>query len=59
MKLDWLERAYCERSYGLIYIEVDPALDPLRAHPRFARLLRAVVGLPVGGEVKSGGGAGA
>jgi TolB-like protein/tetratricopeptide (TPR) repeat protein len=42
--LDWLERAYRERSYWLIYLEVDPALDPLRAHTRFAQLLRGVVG---------------
>lgn len=42
--LDWLERAYRERSYWLIYVEVDPALDPLRTHPRFEDLLRRVVG---------------
>lgn len=40
--LDWLLRAYEERSYWLIYLEVDPALDPLRARPRFAELLRRV-----------------
>lgn len=40
--LDWLSRAFEERSYWLIYLKVDPALDPLRGHPRFAELLRRV-----------------
>ncbi|HKV34269.1 MAG TPA: tetratricopeptide repeat protein [Pyrinomonadaceae bacterium] len=40
-----LEEAYKERSYWLIYLQVDPALDPLRADPRFAELLEKVVGL--------------
>ena len=42
--LDWLEKAYEERSYWLIYLNVDPALDPLRASPRFEKLLREVFG---------------
>lgn len=42
--LAWLEEAYKERSYWLIYIQVDPALDPLRTNPRFAELLEQVVG---------------
>ena len=40
--LDWLSRAYEERSCWLIYLKVDPALDPLRGRPRFAELLRRV-----------------
>jgi len=40
--LDWLERAVDERSYWLIYIKVDPALDPLRPDPRFAAILAKV-----------------
>ena len=44
LALDWLEKAYEERSYWLIYIEVDPVLDQLRSNPRFAELLRKVVG---------------
>ena len=47
--LDWLEKAREERSYWLIYLQVDPALDPLRGHPRFAGLLRSVVGPTEGG----------
>lgn len=42
--LAWLEEAYKERSYWLIYIQVDPALDLLRTNPRFAELLGKVVG---------------
>lgn len=42
--LTWLEEAYKERSYWLIYLQVDPALDPLRTNPRFAELLEKVIG---------------
>ena len=42
--LGWLEKAYEERSYWLIYLRVDPALDPLRTRPRFVELLRQVFG---------------
>ncbi len=45
---EWLEKAYEERSQGLIgyYIKVSPAYDPLRSDPRFQDLLRRV-GLPL------------
>jgi TolB-like protein/DNA-binding winged helix-turn-helix (wHTH) protein/Tfp pilus assembly protein PilF len=38
--LDWLERAYQERSNGLIFLNVDPELDSLRPNPRFQELQR-------------------
>jgi TolB-like protein/Tfp pilus assembly protein PilF len=40
--LDWLENALVERSYWLIYVHSDPALDPLRGSPRFARLVSQI-----------------
>ena len=38
----WLERAYQERSFMLMYLKVAPKLDPLRTDPRYANLLRRV-----------------
>ncbi len=38
----WLERAYEERSFMMLYLKVAPNLDPLRSDPRFADLLRRV-----------------
>jgi serine/threonine-protein kinase len=36
---EWLEQAYRERRGWLAYLKVEPTLDPLRADPRFQRLL--------------------
>jgi hypothetical protein len=33
--LDWLEKAYQDRSNGLILLKVDPELDSLRSIPGF------------------------
>jgi tetratricopeptide (TPR) repeat protein len=38
--LNWLERAYEERSEWLVWLRVDPKLDSLRSEPRFAELVR-------------------
>jgi tetratricopeptide (TPR) repeat protein len=40
-----LEKAYAEHSFWLIFLNVEPNLDPLRSDPRFANLVRRV-GLP-------------
>ncbi|MFN2397969.1 MAG: protein kinase [Gemmatimonadaceae bacterium] len=37
---DWLERAYAQREHSMVFIGVDPRLDPLRSDRRFASLLR-------------------
>jgi eukaryotic-like serine/threonine-protein kinase len=41
----WLERAYQERSDGLVHLGVDPRWDGMRTNPRFAQVARWV-GLP-------------
>ncbi len=40
--LDWLERAFAERSPWIGYLAVDPRVAPLRSHPRFQNLIRKV-----------------
>jgi hypothetical protein len=36
---NWLEKAYQERSGGLVWLRVDPRLDPLRQDPRFTQTI--------------------
>jgi len=43
--LEYLERAYEEKSHWLIYLHIDPSMDTLRDDPHFQDLLRRV-GLP-------------
>jgi DNA-binding winged helix-turn-helix (wHTH) protein/TolB-like protein len=38
----WLERAYEERYFMMMYLKVAPNLDPRRSDPRFVHLLRRV-----------------
>ena len=42
--LQYLERAYQERSTVLAYLRIDPRLAPLRSHPRFVGLVRRIGG---------------
>ena len=38
--MEWLEKAYEQRTDTLTYIKMDPRFDPLRTDPRFQDLLR-------------------
>ncbi len=38
----WLEESYKAHDVGLLYLKVDPPLDPLRSDPRFDDLVRRV-----------------
>lgn len=38
----WLEQAYETRDKGLLFLRIDPCLDPLRSDPRFTDLLKRV-----------------
>lgn len=37
----WLNEAHRAHDVGLVYLKVDPCLDPIRSDPRFTELLRA------------------
>jgi TolB-like protein/tetratricopeptide (TPR) repeat protein len=38
----WLEEAFNAHDVGLVYLKIDPCLDPLRSDPHFDDLLRRV-----------------
>lgn len=38
----WLEEAYSAHDVGLLFLKIDPCVDPLRTDPRFADLERRV-----------------
>lgn len=40
--LEWLERAYAQRSHSMAFLAVDPQLAGLREHPGYVRLLARV-----------------
>jgi tetratricopeptide (TPR) repeat protein len=44
--MEYLGRAYTERSHWLLYLHIDPSMDGLRSNPLFQDLLRRV-GLPL------------
>lgn len=37
--LEWLERAFMDRSHSMVFLRVDPAFDDLRTDPRFLSLV--------------------
>ena len=36
--IDWLEKAFPDRSNGLVFLKAEPGLDDLRSNPRFVAL---------------------
>jgi eukaryotic-like serine/threonine-protein kinase len=38
----WLKKGYEERNEDMIYMKIEPVLDPIRADPRFQDLIRRV-----------------
>jgi uncharacterized protein DUF1254 len=36
--MGWFEKAFTDRSNGLVFLKVEPALDSLRQEPRFLAL---------------------
>lgn len=38
--LNYLEKAFAERGSFMIYLKVEPYLDPLRSHPKFERMIK-------------------
>lgn len=48
----WLEKAYQERYDRMVWLNVDPLLEPLRSDPRFTDLVRRV-GLPAAGSTQA------
>jgi len=41
--MDWAERALDDRRGWLVYLRVNPLLDPMRGHPRFETLVRRMM----------------
>ena len=42
LALDWLDKAYQERSGGIVWLKVEPKLNPLREESRFKNLVQKV-----------------
>jgi TolB-like protein/tetratricopeptide (TPR) repeat protein len=48
----WLERAFSEKRDRMVWLNVDPFLEPMRSDPRFADVVRRV-GLPTTNQPRS------
>ena len=40
LALEWLEKSYQNRDYWLLFIRVEPEMDPVRSDPRFQAIVR-------------------
>jgi len=40
--VSWLKKGYAERNDEIVYMKIEPVLDPIRSDPRFQDLLRRV-----------------
>jgi hypothetical protein len=40
LALDFLEQAYRDRAFSMVYLNVDSRFDQLRSQPRFRKLLQ-------------------
>jgi Tfp pilus assembly protein PilF len=40
--ISWLKKGYEERNDDLVYMKIEPVLDPMRSDPRFQDLIRGV-----------------
>lgn len=40
--LEWLQKAFEERPYGLMFLKIDPVFDNMRSDPRFQELIKRV-----------------
>ena len=38
MAMDWMEKAFADPSNGLVFLKVEPELDPVRSNSRFIAL---------------------
>ena len=40
--LEWLQRAFEERPYGIMFLKMEPAFDNMRSDPRFVELMKRI-----------------
>jgi len=41
--IDWLERSYEAKETVIVYVKIDPSLDPLHGDPRFEKLANQII----------------
>jgi hypothetical protein len=38
--MEWLEKSYQNHDYWLLFMNVEPEMDPVRSDPRFQAIVR-------------------